>query len=119
MSTTPPPTAGDVVIVLCTFPPGELAAEVARTVVGEGLAACVNLLPQVRSIFHWDGKLCDDPEQLALIKTTAAGFEPLRARIVALHPYDTPEIVAVPLAAGHGPYLDWVRGAVGAGQAPD
>jgi periplasmic divalent cation tolerance protein len=114
MSTTPTESAGDVVIVLCTFPPGELAAEVARTVVGEGLAACVNLLPQVRSIFQWDGKLCDDPEQLAIMKTTAAGFEALRARLSGLHPYDTPEIIALPLAAGHAPYLDWVRGAVSA-----
>jgi periplasmic divalent cation tolerance protein len=103
----------DVLIVLCTFPTGERAAEVARTIVGEGLAACVNLVPQVRSIYRWQGALCDDAEQLALIKTTAAGFEALRLRLLALHPYDTPEIVALPLVAGHAPYLDWVRGAVG------
>ena len=103
----------DVVVVLCTFPAGELAAQVARTVVEEGLAACVNLVPQVRSIYRWEGATCDDLEQLAVAKTTAAGFEALRARLVALHPYAVPEVLALPVAAGHAPYLDWVRGGGG------
>jgi periplasmic divalent cation tolerance protein len=105
--------ATDVVVVLCTLPPGDAASTIAQTLVGERLAACVNLIPTVRSIYAWQGKLCDEPEQLAIIKTTADGFAALRERLVALHPYDVPEVIAVNVEDGHLPYLGWVRGAVG------
>jgi periplasmic divalent cation tolerance protein len=103
----------DALIVLCTMPPGEPAEQMARTLVAERLAACVNLITGVRSLYSWQGQLCDDAEVLALIKTTRAGFETLRARLAALHPYDCPEIVALPVQAGHEPYLAWLAGAVG------
>jgi periplasmic divalent cation tolerance protein len=102
----------DILIVYCTFPAGEeagLAAEIAQTVVEEGLAACVSLIPQVRSFYRWEGELYADPEQLAIIKTTAERFEALRERIVEMHPYDCPEVVAVPISHGHPAYLSWVR----------
>jgi periplasmic divalent cation tolerance protein len=98
----------EVLVVLCTFPAGDKAAEVARTIVGERLAACVNLVPSVRSIYRWKDELCDDSEVLAVIKTTPIRFDELRARLVALHPYDCPEVIAVPVAAGHDDYLAWV-----------
>jgi periplasmic divalent cation tolerance protein len=98
----------DVLVVFCTFPNPEKAAEVARTIVDERRAACVNLLPAVRSIYSWQGEVCDDAEALAVIKTSAGRFEALRSRIVELHPYDCPEVIAMPVCAGHADYLKWV-----------
>ncbi len=101
--------ADDVLIVFCTFPADEAIAEVARTLVNENLAACVNIVPGVRSIYSWQGEVCDDAEQLAIIKTTRAQFEAMERRLVAMHPYDVPEVLGVPVAQGHAPYLEWVR----------
>jgi len=97
-----------VIVVFSTFPSEDKAAEIARTLVSEGHAACANLVPTVRSIYHWQGELCDERETLAVIKTTSERFEALRERLVALHPYEVPEVIAVPVEAGHAPYLDWV-----------
>lgn len=98
----------DHVVVLMTAPSAEVAGDIARALVGEGLAACVNVVPGVRSIYRWKGELCDDAEVLCVMKTRAERFEALRARAVALHPYEVPEIIALPLAAGHAPYLAWI-----------
>jgi periplasmic divalent cation tolerance protein len=98
--------------VLSTFPDAETAARVARTLVEERLAACVNLVPTVRSIYRWQGAISDDPESLAIIKTTAERYPTLAARIAQLHPYHVPEIIALPLAEGHPPYLAWLAGQV-------
>ncbi len=102
-----------VLAALSTFPSPDKAAEVARTLVTEGLAACVNLVGPVRSIYAWKGELCDDQETLAVIKTTADRFEAMKARLVALHPYETAEVIALPVVAGHAPYLAWVAAATG------
>ncbi len=103
----------DVLVVLCTLPGGDAAAGIARAVVEERLAACVNLLPGVRSIYTWEGAIQDDEqEQLAILKTTTDRFEELRARLLQLHPYSVPEILAVPVSDGHLPYLGWVRDSV-------
>lgn len=103
----------DIVVVLVTAPNLEKAAEIGRALVEEGLAACANLLPQLRSIYRWEGKLCDEPEVLLVLKTSASLFERLEARVVALHPYQVPEILQLPVEAGHAPYLDWVRASLG------
>jgi len=95
-------------VVFSTFPNPEKAAEVARTLVSEQLAACVNLLGPVRSIYRWDGAVQDDTETLAVIKTTRQRFEAMRTRLVELHPYEVAEVVAMPVEAGNAPYLDWV-----------
>src|SRR5262249_40521623 len=79
-------------VVLSTFPDADTAARVARTLVDEQLAACVNLLPTVRSIYRWEGKVCDEAETLAVIKTTAERYAALAARIAELHPYQVPEV---------------------------
>ena len=100
------PTA--VLAAFSTFPSPEKAAEVARTLVTEGLAACVNLVGPVRSIYRWKGEVCDDQETLAVIKTTRDRFDALKARLVALHPYEVAELIAMPIEAGHAPYLAWV-----------
>jgi periplasmic divalent cation tolerance protein len=95
-------------VVLSTFPNEDKAVEVARVLVEEGLAACVNVHPRVRSIYRWKGKLEDDAETLAIIKTTSERYDALAARLVALHPYELPEVIALPIAAGHAPYLAWL-----------
>lgn len=99
-------------VVLITAPGPEKAAEIGRALVEERLAACVNVLPGVRSIYRWEGKVQDDAETLLVVKTRAGAFDRLRARVVALHPYTCPEVIAVPVQAGHPPYLDWLSGAV-------
>jgi periplasmic divalent cation tolerance protein len=97
-----------VIVVFSTFPTEDKAAEIARTLVSEGHAACANLVPAVRSIYRWQGQICDERETLAVMKTTRERFEALRDRLVALHPYEVPEVIALPVEAGHPPYLDWV-----------
>ena len=101
----------DVRVVLVACPSPDVAASLARTLVEEGHAACGNLVPGVRSIYRWEGKVHDEPEVLLVLKTTAARFEALRARVVALHPYTLPEVVSLVVDAGHAPYLAWVAGA--------
>jgi periplasmic divalent cation tolerance protein len=95
-------------VVLCTFPNPNKAAEVGRTLVGEKLAACVNITPAVHSIYAWKDELQSEMEALAVIKTTADRFEALAKRIVELHPYEVPEVIALPITGGHAPYLAWV-----------
>jgi periplasmic divalent cation tolerance protein len=99
-------------VVLSTFPTADKAAEVARALVEEQLCACVNLVPQLRSIYRWQGAVQDDAEVLAIIKTTRAGYDALSRRLLELHPYDVPEVLALPVAAGPAAYLDWLAGSV-------
>ena len=98
-----------VLAVFSTFPNPDKAAEVARILVSEQLAACVNLVGSVRSIYRWKGDISDDSETLAIIKTTRDRFDALRARLVELHPYEVAEVIALPVEAGHAPYLAWVE----------
>jgi periplasmic divalent cation tolerance protein len=95
-------------IVLVTCPSLTVARRLARQLVRRRLAACVNVLPGVESVFWWRGEPERCREVLLLIKTTAGSFERLRRAVVELHPYEVPEIIALPLAAGHQPYLRWV-----------
>lgn len=94
--------------MLSTFPDADTAARIARTLVDERLAACASLIPAVRSIYRWQEAVCDEVEALAVIKTTADRYAALAARIIELHPYQVPEIIALPLADGHPPYLAWL-----------
>ena len=98
----------DAVVVLVTAPSAEKAAEIARTVVEERLAACGNVLPGVRSIYRWKGQVQEDAEVLLLLKTQRTRFPELRDRILALHPYEVPEVLALPVEAGSDAYLDWI-----------
>lgn len=102
-----------ILLCYCTCPDAASAKAIAEALVGERLAACVNQLPGVHSTYHWQGAVVTDSEILLLIKTTAGRFEAMKARLLALHPYDVPELLAVPALAGHDAYLDWVRDAVG------
>jgi periplasmic divalent cation tolerance protein len=103
----------DHVVALSTAPSEEKAAELARALVEERLAACVNIVPRVRSIYRWNGELCDDAEVLCVIKTRKDRVEALRLRLPALHPYEVPELVVLEIAAGHAPYLAWIDAQVG------
>ena len=98
-------------VVLVTAPDAEVGARIGRALVEEGLAACANLVPGVRSIYRWEGALHDDAEVLLIVKTRAALSSALAARVRALHPYQLPEVLALPVAGGSEPYLDWVRSA--------
>ncbi|MFH1130757.1 MAG: divalent-cation tolerance protein CutA [Pseudomonadota bacterium] len=99
--------ASKYVVVLVTVPPGE-SEELARTLVEQGLAACANMVSRIRSIYRWKGKICDDEESLLMLKTRADKFQALRSKILELHSYEVPEIIALPLTDGHRPYLDWI-----------
>jgi periplasmic divalent cation tolerance protein len=101
-----------IAVALTTAPSADKAAELARALVGEGLAACVNIVPGVRSIYAWKGEIVDDAEVLCVMKTRADRVEALRARLVALHPYEVPELVVLDVAGGHEPYLSWVESSV-------
>jgi periplasmic divalent cation tolerance protein len=98
-----------VLLCYCTCPDVASAQHLAEALVGERLAACVNRIPAVSSTYRWKTKVVTDNEELLLIKTTAAQFAALRQRLLELHPYELPELIAVPVTDGHGPYLDWVR----------
>lgn len=99
-------------LAFVTCPTAEVAAGIAKTLVEERLAACGNLVPGLRSIYSWEGKLCDESEVLLLIKTTGEAFGRLQARVVELHPYDLPEVIAVKVEAGLPAYLQWVADSV-------
>lgn len=88
--------------------PTDQAEALAETLVSSGIAACVNVLPKMRSIYRWNGEICRDEEALLLIKHRADRFESLRVHVLAHHPYELPEIIAVDLARGHAPYLAWI-----------
>lgn len=94
--------------ILCTCPNGEEANRIARVLVEEALAACVNVVPGVRSVYYWQGSVEEADEQLLIVKAPAQHFAALEARIRALHSYSVPEILALPVAAGSAPYLDWL-----------
>jgi periplasmic divalent cation tolerance protein len=95
-------------VVLSTFPDGAAARAAAETLVGEQLAACVNILPGVESVYRWQGKVETGAEVLAVIKTTAERYPQMEKRLQELHPYDVPEILALPAAAVAESYLAWV-----------
>ncbi|WP_295005192.1 divalent-cation tolerance protein CutA [uncultured Dechloromonas sp.] len=98
----------ETLIVITNCPDEETANAIALAVVEERLAACVNILPRVQSLYRWQGSVESAAEIPLLIKTTAGNYPALEARITALHPYEVPEIVALPLARGLPAYLNWV-----------
>ncbi len=98
----------EVLIVLSTFADAETARQAARTLVEERLAACANIVPQIESIYRWREKIESGAEVLVIFKTTRGRYQQFEQRLRALHPYEVPEIVALPMATGHDPYLNWV-----------
>ncbi|NID16049.1 divalent-cation tolerance protein CutA [Luteibacter yeojuensis] len=105
------------IAILVACPPGEPADALARGLVEGGLAACVNRLPGMRSTYRWKGETVTEDEDLLLVKTVRGAFAAVEAFVLANHPYEVPEIVALPLVEGHAPYLAWLESAVGASQS--
>lgn len=103
---------GEVLLVLSNLPTREAAERLADAVVGAGLAACVNILAPCRSVYRWKGVVQHDEEHPVLFKTTRAAYPALEAAIRAGHPYELPEVIAVPVNAGLSAYLDWVAGEI-------
>jgi periplasmic divalent cation tolerance protein len=99
----------DAIVVLCTCPDNTTAHELAKTILSEKLAACVNLIPQVTSLYYWQGQLEEAQEVQLVIKSRRTLFGVLQQRLLALHPYDIPEIIALPVLAGAPEYLQWLQ----------
>lgn len=101
--------ASAVRIVLITAPSADVAGKLVRALVEEGLAACGNVVPGVTSIYRWQGDIQTDAEVLVMLKTTVARVAALLERAPELHPYDVPEVLVLPVEAGHAPYVAWVH----------
>ena len=101
-------SGADPIVVFLTASSGEEATRLANLLIGAHLAACVQILPEMESVYRWQGKIERQSEILLIAKTTAAKFAELEREVRALHSYETPEIVAVPLVAGSTPYLEWL-----------
>lgn len=97
------------IVVLLTAGSGEEAVRLADMLIGAHLAACVQILPEMESVYRWEGKIERQPEILLLAKTTRSKFDELEKEVRALHSYETPEIIALPVVAGSAPYLEWLR----------
>ena len=102
------PSADEFCVALSTCPDQDTAGKLARILVEEGIVACATIVPGARSIYRWRGAVHEDDEVLLLMKTKASRFAELAAAIAARHPYETPEIVALPLVAAGAPYLEWL-----------
>jgi len=98
----------DVLTVLCTCPDAATAQRLAGGLVERKLAACVNVLPAIRSIYRWQGEIQDDAEALMIVKTSRSAYAALEAWLIEHHPYDVPEVLAVPVLQGSAAYLEWV-----------
>ena len=101
------------IVVLTTCPDDAVAARIAREVVESGLAACVSRLGPVHSTYRWQGAVQDEPEVLLVIKTIGARYAELEMRLKSIHPYEVPEIIALPVIRGSADYLAWLGSAVG------
>ncbi len=99
-------------VIFVTAPNREEAARLAETIIVERLAACVNIIPAIESIYRWQGNITHDNEVLLLIKTTAARYSELEQRVKELHSYTTPEIIALKIERGSDAYLHWLRESV-------
>lgn len=99
----------DTLIAFCTFPDREVAAKITKELVELRLAACGNILPQVQSIYRWQGKVESSEEVLVLFKLDDRRYPEFESKIRSMHPYETPEIIAFPLTKGLPAYLEWVK----------
>jgi len=108
----------DVRLIFVTGPDAGTLEAIGRSLVEERLAACVNVLPGVTSVYRWEGEVNVESEAVAIVKTTEERVDAVRERVEDLHPYDVPEIVSVEVSEGSPAYLRWVRGSVAVGE-PD
>ena len=99
-------------LVLCTVPDRDIAEHIAEVLVAEQLAACVNIIPAIVSVYRWKGAIEKDEELLLFIKTSQGSYQSLEQRIRTLHPYELPEIIAVPIQTGQIDYIQWIESSV-------
>ncbi len=107
-----PEASPPALVVLCTISSLEEGRRLARELVDQRLAACVNLIPKVESIYRWEDAVESAEEVLVVVKTTPPRFDELREKIAELHSYEVPEILALPVVAGSASYLEWLAGQV-------
>ena len=100
---------GESIVVLVTCSSEEEAAKIANLLVEEQLAACVNIISPVRSIYRWEGKIWDEKEWILIIKTQKKRFEELEKKVKSLHSYSVPEVIALPIVEGSASYLKWLK----------
>ena len=96
------------IVVLITAKNASEAKKISTALVDQKLAACCNILPAIRSIYRWEGKVCDDREVLMIVKTSRDAFSALEKKVKTLHSYAVPEIIALPIIEGSKPYLKWL-----------
>ena len=106
-------TTSEAVVVLITFPMDADVRRFASTLVGEGCAACVSILPEVESVYRWQGRVEHARERQLIVKTQRVGVDRLRRRVDDLHPYDTPEFLVLPVADGDPRYFAWIAESTG------
>jgi len=106
------PMSGEPQIVLCTLPDRDTAEQIAANLVTAQLAACVNIVSGITSVYRWKNRIEKDAEHLLIIKTHSAVFDTLQDSIRKLHPYELPEVIAVPITDGLPEYLDWISTAL-------
>ena len=104
----------DKIVVFSTAASAEEAEKIARSLVEARLAACVNVIPEIRSFYRWQGKTEESAEWLLVIKSSRERFDALRAAVEKLHSYDVPEVIALPVIEGARNYLNWMDGELGA-----
>lgn len=97
------------IVVLVTCGTEEEALQISHALVEERLAACVNLASPLRSIYRWEGKICDEREWLLIIKTRMDRFEEIEKKVKSLHSYSVPEVIALPIVQGSASYLQWLE----------
>ena len=102
------PEAIQIVTLLTTTTSKEEASRIARVLVSERLAACANIIPGISSVYRWNEEVQEEKEAMLVITTTVAQVDALEARVVELHSYDVPELLAIPVVGGHQPYITWV-----------
>ena len=100
------------ILVYITVPDTAVALKIAEALVNERLAACVNILP-IHSVYRWERKICQGKEKALIIKTTQAQWENVHERVISLHLYECPAIIALPVTSGHNPFLSWIEAEVG------
>ncbi|MBI4620329.1 MAG: divalent-cation tolerance protein CutA [Desulfobacterales bacterium] len=96
------------IIIFITASSGEEAVKIGKTLVEDKLAACANIVPEIRSIFNWRGKICDENEVLLIAKSKESLFQQIKERVIELHSYDVPEIIAITIHSGSEDYLSWI-----------
>ncbi len=96
------------ILVMVTTGSEEEAVKIARVLLDERLIACANLIGKIRSLYHWKGEICDDPEVLLLCKSQGHLFDRISEKVTSVHSYEVPEIVALPLIKGFEPYFQWL-----------